>query len=80
MVDEFEFFLAKAWSDGLPVVTPTEARVQRMLTGTRRAPEEFLGLIPPALEPASMLNRGCRESACAVAGRCVATMLNPIRE
>jgi hypothetical protein len=42
MVDEFEFFLAKAWSDGLPVVTPTEARVQRMLTGTRRAPEEFL--------------------------------------
>src|SRR6266516_1114294 len=54
MVDEFEFFLAKAWSDGLPVVTPTEARVQRMLTGTRRAPEEFLGLIPPALEPATV--------------------------
>jgi len=54
MVDEFEFFLAKAWSDGLPVVTPTEARVQRMLTGTRRAPEELLGLIPPALEPATV--------------------------
>src|SRR5688572_14293585 len=35
-VDEFEFFLEKPWSDGLPVVTPTEARVQRMLTGTRR--------------------------------------------
>jgi hypothetical protein len=54
MGDEFEFFLAKAWSDGLPVVTPTEARVQRMLTGTRRAPEELLGLIPPALEPATV--------------------------
>ena len=26
-VDEFEFFLDKQWSDGLPVVTPTEQRV-----------------------------------------------------
>jgi len=33
-IDEFEFFLDKPWSDGLPVVTPTEARVQRMLQGT----------------------------------------------
>jgi hypothetical protein len=54
MGDEFEFFLNKAWSDGLPAVTPTEARVQRMLTGTRRAPDDFLGLIPPALEPATV--------------------------
>ena len=35
MIDEFEFFLEKEWSDGLPVVTPTEARVQRMLHGRR---------------------------------------------
>ena len=54
MVDELEFFLEKAWSDGLPVVTPTEARVQRMLTGTCRAPDDLLGLIPPALAPASV--------------------------
>jgi hypothetical protein len=53
-VDEFEFFLEKPWSDGLPVVTPTEARVQRMFTGTRRAPNDLLGLIPPALEPATV--------------------------
>ena len=26
-IDEFEFFLDKQWSDGLPVVTPTEERV-----------------------------------------------------
>ena len=53
-VDEFEFFLEKAWSDGLPVVTPTEARVARMLTGTTRAPDEFIGNIPPAMEPATV--------------------------
>ncbi len=53
-VDEFEFFLDKAWSDGLPVVTPTEARVQRMLQGTRWAPAEIVGYIPPLLEPATV--------------------------
>jgi hypothetical protein len=53
-VDEFEFFLEKPWSDGLPVVTPTEARVQRMLAGTCRAPDELIGRIPPALEPATV--------------------------
>ena len=54
MVDEFEFFLAKAWPDGLPVVTPTEERVQRMLTGTRQHAEEVIGDIPPLLEPAAV--------------------------
>ena len=53
-VDEFEFFLDKHWSDGLPVVTPTEARVARMLAATRRDPDELIGLIPPAMEPATV--------------------------
>ncbi|MBY0271052.1 MAG: hypothetical protein K2X06_14365 [Burkholderiales bacterium] len=53
-VDEFEFFLDKQWSDGLPVVTPTEARVQQMLAGTRRDPGELIGIIPPAMEPATV--------------------------
>ena len=53
-IDEFEFFLEKAWSDGLPVVTPTEARVARMLTGTPRDPEELIGNIPPMMEPATV--------------------------
>jgi hypothetical protein len=38
-VDEFEFFLDKQWSDGLPVVTPTEERVARMLKATKRDPD-----------------------------------------
>ncbi|MBI3067862.1 MAG: hypothetical protein HYY79_02970 [Betaproteobacteria bacterium] len=53
-VDEFEFFLEKAWSDGLPVVTPTEERVRRMLTGTRRDPDEVIGQVPPALNTATV--------------------------
>lgn len=54
VVDEFEFFLEKAWSDGLPVVTPTEARVARMLGGARRDPDELIGNVPPAMVPATV--------------------------
>ena len=54
IVDEFEFFLEKEWSDGLPVVTPTEERVQRILKGTRRDPDEVVGRIPPAMETATV--------------------------
>lgn len=52
--DEFEFFLNKQWSDGLPVVTPTETRVQWMLQGTHRDPDEVIGRIPPAMVPATV--------------------------
>jgi hypothetical protein len=51
MIDEFEFFLEKPWSDGLPVVTPTEDRVRRMLEYTTRDPDELVGRVPPAQEP-----------------------------
>ena len=53
-IDEFEFFLDKDWSDGLPVVTPTEARVAHMLSGTTRPPDELIGHIPPAMEAATV--------------------------
>ena len=52
--DEFEFFLEKKWSDGLPVVTPTNERVARMLGGTARGADEPVGHIPPALVPATV--------------------------
>ena len=53
-VDEFEFFLEKAWSDGLPVVTPTAERLEAMLRGTKRGPDELVGNLPPAMEPATV--------------------------
>ena len=58
MVDEFEFFLDKAWSDGLPVVTPTEERVQRMLTGTQLHAEDVIGDIPPYAGARDRTHRG----------------------
>src|SRR5512145_404962 len=53
-MDEFEFFLAKQWSDGLPVVTPTEARLATMLAATARDPQALIGHVPPAMEPATV--------------------------
>jgi hypothetical protein len=52
--DEFEFFLEKQWSDGLPVVTPTEERLERFLAATKRDPNEVIGNVPPAMEPATV--------------------------
>ena len=37
--DEAEAMFDRGWTDGLPVVPPTEARVLRLLEGTRRAPD-----------------------------------------
>ena len=45
--DEFEMFFERGVTDGLPVVPPTRARVERMLQATRRAPEVLIGELPP---------------------------------
>ncbi len=45
--DETEACFERGWTDGLPVVPPTEVRVLRMLEGTRRAPNEVVGIVPP---------------------------------
>jgi hypothetical protein len=45
--DEFEFMFDQGFSDGLPLVPPTPERVMRMLSGTRREPQEVLGVMPP---------------------------------
>jgi len=47
--DEHEAMFERGWTDGLPVVPPTEARVLRMLEGTTRAPDEVVALAPPDL-------------------------------
>jgi len=36
-------FYERGWTDGLPVILPTEERVARMLTGTSHAPDEIVG-------------------------------------
>src|SRR5438128_6094488 len=52
--DEQEAMFARGWSDGLPLVPPTEERVLHMLDGTARDPQEVLGLVPPALAAATV--------------------------
>ncbi len=38
-------FLRNGWTDGLPIVLPTEGRVREMLTGTGHAPQEVVGMM-----------------------------------
>ncbi len=52
--DEVEVCFERGWTDGLPVVPPTDVRVLRMLQGTTRKPDEVVGLIPPNLAPCTV--------------------------
>lgn len=49
--DEMEAMFDRGFTDGLPVVPPTEARVLRMLQGTHRDPHEVVTVVPPDLVP-----------------------------
>ncbi len=52
--DEHELVYERGWSEGLPVVPPTEERVLRMLAGTARSPSELVGVIPPDNAPCTV--------------------------
>jgi hypothetical protein len=52
--DDMEACFERGWTDGLPVVPPTEKRVRRMLQGTLRAPDEIVGIIPPNQAPCTV--------------------------
>ncbi|OGK77666.1 MAG: hypothetical protein A2050_02720, partial [Candidatus Rokubacteria bacterium GWA2_73_35] len=43
--DAVEFCFRQGWSDGLPVVPPTEARVRAMLEATRLPPAQQVGFV-----------------------------------
>jgi hypothetical protein len=47
--DEFEALYDRGWSDGLPLVPPTETRVLRMLDGTTRPVQDVVAVVPPDL-------------------------------
>jgi hypothetical protein len=49
-----EHFFQQEWSDGLPVVPPTEALVQPMLEAVKRDPGEVVGLVPPRFGAATI--------------------------
>jgi len=44
-VNLHRLFLENGWTDGMPIVLPTEERVAEMLTGTDHDPQEFVGMM-----------------------------------
>lgn len=53
-VDPLEAMMDFGWSDGLPVVPPTEDRVRRMLEGTSHDPAETVCVMAPDLVECSV--------------------------
>ncbi|MCS5676955.1 MAG: thioredoxin, partial [Acidimicrobiales bacterium] len=47
--DHYEAMFDRGWTDGLPVVPPTESLVAGMLEGTTRDSDEVVALVPPNL-------------------------------
>lgn len=47
--DEMEMLFERGFTDGLPVVPPTEERVLRMLQGSTRAAHDIVAIVPPDL-------------------------------
>jgi hypothetical protein len=82
--DAIETCYQRGWTDGLPVVPPTEERVLEMLDGTARAPQEVIGRIPPNLAECTVekvainaVMAGCRPEHMPVVLTAVETALMP---
>jgi hypothetical protein len=45
-IEAIEMYYEKGWTDGLPVVPPTEERVQQFLAASGRRPDDVVGSIP----------------------------------
>jgi hypothetical protein len=52
--DEMEAMFARGFTDGLPVVPPTERRVLAMLEGTDRDPADVVAVVAPDLVPVTV--------------------------
>ena len=82
--DDHELCYDRGWSDGFPVVPPTPERILRMLEGTSRDPQEFVGRIPPNLFPCTVekvainaVMAGCKPEYFPVVLACLETALEP---
>jgi len=45
-IQAIEVYFQKDWTDGLPVIPPTESRIWAMLDATGKSPGDVLGQIP----------------------------------
>ena len=83
--DEIEICYERGWTDGLPVVPPTDARIVRMLEGTSRDPKEVIGKVPPNLSPITVekvainaVMAGCRSEYLPVVLAALEAALEPV--
>ena len=53
-LDAIEYYFEQGVTDGLPVVPPTEERMQLMLAATSQAADEVVALVPPNFGEASV--------------------------
>ena len=79
-----EYFLARQWSDGLPIVPPTIDKIEAFLRYTDRSPDEVLGILHPSLAAASVWSvavngvmAGCRPEYMPVLLAIVEAMADP---
>lgn len=52
--EALEEIYRRGWTDGLPVVVPTESRVGRFLAACGRSPGELVGAVPPRMGLATL--------------------------
>jgi hypothetical protein len=78
------YFSAQQWSDGLPIVPPTEDRVRAMLGAVGRDSQDSLGDMPPGWGQATVeklainaVMAGCRSAYFPVVVAAVEAMLDP---
>ncbi len=79
-----EHFYAAGWTDGLPVIPPTIARIERFLRFTDLAPDEVIGICPPDNREATIWNiaatgvmAGCRPEYMPLLVAVVAAVADP---
>ena len=81
--DLIEACYENGWTDGLPVVPPTPERVERMLNGTDRDPDELIAAVPPKWGRATVekvainaVMAGCKPAYLPLILKAVAAMTN----
>ncbi|MBI4189402.1 MAG: hypothetical protein HY525_02555 [Betaproteobacteria bacterium] len=79
-----EFFRTRQWSDSLPIVPPTKAKIEAFLGFTDRKPAEVLGIVLPDNRAATVRSiavngvmAGCRPEYMPILVALVQAMLDP---
>ena len=79
-----EYFLQNEWSDGLPIVPPTQAKVDEFLRHTARQADEVLGVILPDNRAATIWSvavngvmAGCRPEYMPILVALIEAMVDP---